>query len=72
MSGIVQQLITIWSFEAATQTWLVYDPLAPAQANTLSYLMERRTYWIAVTVDTTLIFEARTRTIYKGWNLIGW
>ena len=61
----------VWTFDAATQQWQVYDTTsgAPDDFNTLAI---GQGYWIYVTEDCTLNYGAHTWNLKKGWNLIGW
>lgn len=60
-----------WSFDGATQAWLVYDPNEGA-ASTLETLAANQGLWVQVAEDCTLTFGSFTRDMYQGWNLFGW
>ena len=61
----------IWGVEAPTQEWRVYAPSMP-EISDLTLLEKGKGYWIKVKKDCTLVWEANSWHLYKGWNLIGW
>jgi hypothetical protein len=61
----------VWTFDAATQEWQVYDT-AEGAPDDFSTLNSGQGYWIEVSEDCTLTFGANTWNLKKGWNLIGW
>ena len=61
----------VWGFDAATQSWKVYDPAAP-EVSDLASLEQGKGYWIKVSEDCTLIYGGNTYNLKAGWNLIGW
>ncbi|MFC1971660.1 PKD domain-containing protein, partial [Chloroflexota bacterium] len=52
--------------------WTVYNPLWPAQINTLTTLYVARGYWINVNQECILQFGSSIYELDVGWNLIGW
>jgi hypothetical protein len=61
----------VWTFNAETQEWQVYDT-AEGAPDDFSTLNSGQGYWIEVSEDCTLTFGANTWNLKKGWNLIGW
>jgi hypothetical protein len=70
-STIAEKYTKVWTFNADTQEWEVYDTAdgAPSDFTTLK---SGQGYWVEVTEDCTLTFGANTWNLKKGWNLIGW
>ncbi len=64
-------IVIAWSFDAPTQSWVVYDPSAGA-TSTLEALAANQGLWVQVAEDCTLTFGAFTKDLYQGWNLFGW
>jgi hypothetical protein len=64
-------MVIAWSFDGATQAWLVYDPSEGA-TSTLEELAANQGLWVQVAEDCTLTFGSFTRDMYQGWNLFGW
>ena len=64
-------LVRVWGYNAATQTFQLYDPAA-ALLSDLTLLISGEGYWIRVTDATTLTVGIKTLTLTKGWNLKGW
>jgi hypothetical protein len=71
VQNIADKLVRMWGFDAATQTWKLYDPAAP-EVSDLASLERGKGYWIKVTEDCTLIYAGYSYSLKKGWNLIGW
>lgn len=61
----------VWTFNAETQEWQVYDTSEGAPDD-FSILNSGQGYWIQVSEDCTLRHGANTWNLKKGWNLIGW
>ena len=60
-------LVRVWRFSNADQTWQFYDPRAAfADANTLEKSGAGDIVWVNVTVEQTF----QSTTLYPGWNLI--
>jgi hypothetical protein len=64
-------LVRAWGFNAATQTWRMYDP-ALAVVSDLTELKRGQGYWIKINFDTPVTIGADVFTLAAGWNLIGW
>lgn len=61
----------MWTFDGATQQFLVYDtdPNAPSDYTTMT---TGQGYWLQVIQDCVLNFGSHTYNLFKGWNLFGW
>lgn len=57
----------VWGYEAATQSFRLFDPKAPL-ASDLQQLEAGKGYWLFATGAATL----RGNALYPGWNNIGW
>lgn len=68
LSPIEGKYAAVLSYDALTASWLIYNPLASAEANTLKELKRGEGYWIYATESVTF----RDYSLIKGWNLIGW
>jgi hypothetical protein len=64
-------LVRIWGFNTATQTWRMYDP-AFTVASDLTELKRGQGYWIKIIFATTVTIGTDVFTLAAGWNLIGW
>ena len=69
--SIAEQLVVLWGFDAATQTWQIYDPKSRPMI-TLPGFVEGPGYWLLVNAATELTFGSKTWRLHRGWNLIGW
>lgn len=65
------QLVRVWTLDAPTQTWEMYDPAA-VEVSDLAQLVTGQGYYVKVTADCTLTYGVKTYALYQGWNLIGW
>ena len=72
LASIVGKYTRVWGFEAATQTWKLYDPAAPAFVCDLKVLRKSQGYWIGMKENATLTYKGFTWELFEGWNLIGW
>ncbi|MBM3131552.1 MAG: hypothetical protein FJZ95_00765 [Chloroflexi bacterium] len=70
-STIASQLMIMWTFDAATQTWKVYDP-APGATSDITSMTVGQGYWIKVSEDCTMTYGNKTYNLKQGWNLPGW
>jgi hypothetical protein len=60
-------LVRVWRFSNADQTWEFYDPRAAfASANTLEKSGAGDIVWVKVTVEQAF----QSTTLFTGWNLI--
>lgn len=60
-------LVRVWRFDNATQSWAFFDPRpAFAAANTLTTASGGDIVWVNVTVETSF----QGATLFAGWNLI--
>jgi hypothetical protein len=61
------QLVIVWSFDNATKTWHLYDPL-DAVGSDITVLKSAASYWIKVSADVTLNYGTSSSALYTGWN----
>jgi len=61
----------VWTFDAVTQQWQVYDT-AEGAPDDFTTLVKGQGYWIYVTQDVALVYGPYTYNLSQGWNLIGW
>jgi hypothetical protein len=60
-------LVRVWKFSNADQSWSFYDPReAFADANTLANTVSGDIVWVNVTAEEAF----QSTTLYPGWNLI--
>ena len=60
-------LVRVWKFSNADQSWSFYDPReAFAAANTLANTVSGDIVWVNVTAEESF----QSGTLYPGWNLI--
>ena len=60
-------LVRVWRFSNADQSWSFYDPRpAFAEANTLAKTGAGDIVWVNVTAEQTF----QDSTLFPGWNLI--
>lgn len=71
LKSIEGKYVKVWGWDAATQSWKLYDPAAP-EVSDLASLEQGKGYWIQVSEDCTLIYGGHTYSLKAGWNLIGW
>ncbi|MFC1956170.1 hypothetical protein ACFLWZ_06615 [Chloroflexota bacterium] len=73
-ASIAPFLQTAYGFKAGEGTggWTIYNPLWPAQLNTLTTLYVGRGYWVYVSDACILQFGSSVIVLDAGWNLIGW
>lgn len=72
LAPIATQLVRVWGFDAATQSWKLYDPSVPAELNSLPVLNKGGGYFINVKAATTIVTGGVTINLSPGWNLVGW
>ncbi|MFA4836233.1 MAG: carboxypeptidase-like regulatory domain-containing protein [Dehalococcoidia bacterium] len=72
LASIAGKYSTVWTFNAATQHWLLYNPGNPAYANNLAAMVRGQAYYILATENCTLTYGTLSYQLYQGWNLIGW
>jgi hypothetical protein len=71
LNSIAGKYTKVWTFDAATQSWKLYDTAAPAVSD-LSSLTKGQGYWMEVSEACTLLYGGNTYSLVAGWNLIGW
>ncbi len=73
LAPIAAQLVRVWGFDAASQSWKLYDPSVPAELNTLSALVRGSGYFINVKAATTITTASgNTVPLSPGWQILGW
>lgn len=70
-STVASQLVIMWTFDAATQTWKIYDP-QPGATSDIASMTVGQGYWIKVSEDCTMTYGNKTYNLKAGWNLPGW
>ncbi|MDD5093682.1 MAG: hypothetical protein PHV74_04775 [Dehalococcoidia bacterium] len=71
LNSIAGKFSIVWTFDAGTQAWQLYDTAAGA-TSTVTTLSRGQGYWINATEDCTLVYGGNVYTLKTGWNLIGW
>jgi len=71
LSSVSANVPTVWTFNAATQAWQLWDKNAPAVSD-LANMTVGQGYWMQSAADCILTFGVRTYALKAGWNLIGW
>ncbi len=71
LSSVSTQVLVVWTFNAKTQTWQVYDSTAPAVSD-LTTMTIGQGYWMQASANCTLTFGVKSYNLVKGWNFIGW
>jgi len=72
LAGIAGKYERVWGFDNTTQTWKLYDPAIPAAFSDLTTLTRGKGYWLFAKEDATLVYNEKSYSLFKGWNLIGW
>lgn len=70
-ANIASQLMIMWTYDGATQTWQVYDP-TPGATSDITAMNAGQGYWVKVSENCSLVYGNKTYNLYAGWNLIGW
>jgi hypothetical protein len=78
LSGVLDDLDVVWSYDTETETWFSYSPGAPS---TLTQMVDGKGYWVKMNAATTLIVDGTelppppelppAYKVVPGWNLIG-
>ena len=76
---VIQDLVgqvSIWNYNAITNSWYVYNSEAPQAINTLTQMFFGRAYWLKSSSDQTLKIEGAkalnyTINLKEGWNFVG-
>lgn len=76
---VIQDLIgqvSIWNYNAITNSWFVYNSEAPQAINTLTQMFFGRAYWLKSSLDQNLSIEGTealdyTINLKEGWNFVG-
>lgn len=71
LAPLGDNLVRVWGFDAATQTWKLYDPAVPGLSD-LSVLTAGQGYFIKVNAAQTLTVGTFQYNLVAGWNNIGW
>ncbi len=76
---VVENVHSVWTYNAVTDEWLVYRPDSPGTSN-LEEIVPGRGYWIAAFEDDVLLVGGSLLSpaetppgipVVPGWNLIG-
>jgi len=59
-------LAAVWLYDNATQTWAVYSPWNPPEANDLKTVSSNDVVWMDVISEV----QFQGKTLYPGWNLV--
>jgi len=80
LADIATHVDVVWSYDAETGNWSMYDPSAP-EVSDLTQMVDGKGYWIKMSAPATLTIHGvelkpapATPPSYKvvpGWNLIG-
>jgi len=70
-NSIAGKYSIVWTFDAATQSWKLYDTAAGA-TSTLTNLTRGQGFWVQVSADCTIVYGGNSYPLKAGWNLIGW
>lgn len=74
LSDILDDVISVWYYNAATETWLSYAPGAPSDLATME---DGKAYWLRMRADATLMVDGSESPpgaaypVYEGWNMVG-
>jgi hypothetical protein len=75
LAGIAGQFDALWHFDATTQSWQSFNPMAP-ESSDFGDLTEGAAYWIHMLQPGTLpigqagVQPVGTQPLYAGWNNI--
>ncbi|MFC1592623.1 hypothetical protein ACFLWZ_01775 [Chloroflexota bacterium] len=75
LESIQDALVVVYGYKSGEGVggWTTYNPIWPAEANSLTTLYVARGYWISVSEPCTLQFGGNTYVLDQpGWWLIGW
>ncbi|MBI4268188.1 MAG: PGF-pre-PGF domain-containing protein, partial [Chloroflexi bacterium] len=71
LAPISSHLVRVWSLDAATQLWKLYDPTVPSELNTLSALENGVAYWVKVKAPIR-VPEFSIPLSSEEWNVASW
>ena len=73
LAPVGDNLISVWKFQPATQSWIFYDPRpALAAYNTITELMPDQIYLFTVVANKTAALNGRSVSLYAGINHVPW
>ena len=73
LKPLVDNLVRVWKFDAATQDWSFYDPRPGfGQFNTLRAVASGEFYWVVLKERQTATLNGQNRTLVAGWNPLAW
>jgi len=72
LATIMDKCVRVWTYDAPHQQWRVYQLGLPGWIDMIECLETGQGYWIEVTEDCTLTYNAIEFELKAGWNLIGW
>ncbi len=77
LSSVAGKYSLVEAYDAEHDTWRIYDPAMPPEANTLLTLDEATAFWIKMTEPATfqlpgLLPIYTEQQLFAGWNLISY
>lgn len=77
LSSVAGKYTLVEAYDAEHDTWRIYDPAMPPQANTLLTLDEATPFWIKMSEPATLQLPGllpiyTEQRLFAGWNLISY
>ncbi len=72
--GVIgDNLVRVWKFDPATQSWTFYDPRALfSNFNSIKELSPGQFYYLVTADGQTASLHGQPRTLFKGWNPLVW
>ncbi|HIB10752.1 MAG TPA: hypothetical protein EYM32_12140 [Dehalococcoidia bacterium] len=72
--GVIgDNLVRVWKFDPATQSWTFYDPRAVfSNFNSIKELSPGQFYYLVTADGQTASLHGQPRTLFKGWNPLVW
>lgn len=72
--GVIgDNLVRVWKFDPATQSWTFYDPRALFSSfNTIMEMSPGQFYYLVTADSQTASLHGQPRTLFKGWNPLVW
>jgi hypothetical protein len=66
-------LVRVWKFDAATQSWTFYDPRARfGSFNSIKELSPGQFYYVVAKEGQNAVLNGQLRTLFRGWNPVVW
>jgi hypothetical protein len=72
--GVIgDNLVRVWKFDPATQSWSFYDPRAVFSSfNSIREMSPGQFYYLVTADSQTATLHGQPRTLFKGWNPLVW